>query len=95
MTPGSLLTQGFGKGRSSYMMIDCEDLGSDWMVRQNKLPKEGSLLNRINNKGLLTFTDFHFLFLLMSTPRRYVDMLFHAFDVSADGNVEAKVVKID
>ena len=26
----------------------------------------------------------------MSTPRRYVDMVFHAFDVSADGNVEAK-----
>ena len=27
----------------------------------------------------------------MSTPRRYVDMIFHAFDVSADGNIEAKV----
>ena len=26
----------------------------------------------------------------MSTPRRYVDMVFHAFDVSADGNVESK-----
>ena len=62
------------------------------MINQNELPADGSsLLNKLNSKGLLTYTDFHFLFLLMSTPRRYVDMVFHAFDVSADGNVEAKV----
>ena len=89
MTPGSSIGQEFGKGRSSYMTIEETDLGADWLVSQNKVPREG-LLNEMNEKGLLTYTDFHFLFLLMSTPRRYVDMVFHAFDVSADGNVESK-----
>eukprot|EP00092_Neocalanus_flemingeri_P087776 GFUD01110835.1.p1 GENE.GFUD01110835.1~~GFUD01110835.1.p1 ORF type:complete len:434 (+),score=104.54 GFUD01110835.1:31-1332(+) len=90
MTPGSSLSQGFGKRRSSYMTIEEEDLGAEWLISQNELPREGSLLNRLNKKGLLTYTDYHFLFLLMSTPRRYSDMVFHAFDVSADGNIEAK-----
>ena len=40
---------------------------------------------------MLTFQDFCFLLNLLSTPRRYVDIGFHCFDVSADGNVEAKV----
>ena len=91
MSPGSSISQGFGKGRSSYLTIEEEDLGAEWMKTQNELPEDGSFLNKLNSKGLLTYTDFHFLFLLMSTPRRYVDMVFHAFDVSADGNVEAKV----
>merc|ERR1719472_350477 len=57
----------------------------------NKLPVNGSnLLNAINKHGLLTYTDYHFLLLLMSTPTRYLDIIFHGFDVSADGSVEAK-----
>jgi len=90
MTPGSSISQGFGKGRSSYLSIGQDDLGAEWMISQNELPGKETLLNKLNSKGLLTFIDFHFLFLLMSTPRRYIDMVFHAFDVSADGNVEAK-----
>ena len=43
-------------------------------------------------QGLLSYTDFHFLLLLMSTPTRYLDIIFRGFDISADGNVEAKVV---
>ena len=43
-------------------------------------------------QGLLSYTDFHFLLLLMSTPTRYLDIIFHGFDISADGNVEAKVI---
>ena len=42
-------------------------------------------------QGLLSYTDFHFLLLLMSTPTRYLDIIFRGFDISADGNVEAKV----
>ena len=91
MTPGSSIGHAFGKGKGSYMTITEEDLDAEWMTSQNQIPgpKDG-LLNEINRKGLMTYTDFHFLFLLMSTPRRYVDMIFHAFDVSADGNIEAK-----
>ena len=51
-----------------------------------------NFLNAINEHGLLSFSDFHFLLLLMSTPTRYLDIIFHGFDVSADGSVEAKVV---
>ena len=92
MTPGSSIGHAFGKGKGSYMIITEEDLDAEWMTSQNQIPgpKDG-LLNEINKNGLMTYTDFHFLFLLMSTPRRYVDMIFHAFDVSADGNIEAKV----
>ena len=92
MTPGSSIGHAFGKGKGSYMIITEDDLDAEWMTSQNQIPgpKDG-LLNEINKNGLMTYTDFHFLFLLMSTPRRYVDMIFHAFDVSADGNIEAKV----
>jgi len=91
MTPGSSIGHAFGKGKGSYMIINEDDLDAEWMTSQNQIPgpKDG-LLNEINKNGLMTYTDFHFLFLLMSTPRRYVDMIFHAFDVSADGNIEAK-----
>ena len=91
MTPGSSIGHAFGRGKGSYMAITEEDVNADWMSSQNAIPGSPTgLLNEINKRGLLTYTDFNFLFLLMSTPRRYVDMIFHAFDVSADGNVEAK-----
>ena len=48
-------------------------------------------LPQIQRNGLLTFVDFSFLLNILSTPRRYMDIAFHAFDVSADGNCEAKV----
>ena len=79
-----------------------------FLKNSNKLPVQGgTLLNSINEKvsyfnvhtsnvaiiqGLLSYTDFHFLLLLMSTPTRYLDIIFRGFDISADGNVEAKVV---
>ena len=50
-----------------------------------------NFLNAINEHGLLSYSDYHFLLLLMSTPTRYLDMIFHGFDISADGSVEAKV----
>ena len=91
MTPGSSIGHAFGRGKGSYMAISEEDVNAEWMASQNQIPgSPNGILNEINRKGLLTYTDFNFLFLLMSTPRRYVDMIFHAFDVSADGNVEAK-----
>ena len=46
---------------------------------------------QIQRHGLLTYVDFSFLLNILSTPRRYLDIAFHAFDVSADGNCEAKV----
>ena len=52
------------------MQIAEDDLNADWMSSQNMIPgSPNGLLNEINKRGLLTYTDFNFLFLLMSTPR--------------------------
>ena len=52
------------------MQIAEDDLNADWMSSQNMIPgSPKGLLNEINKRGLLTYTDFNFLFLLMSTPR--------------------------
>ena len=46
---------------------------------------------QIQKEGLLTFMDFCFLLNIMTTPRRFMDMAFHAFDVGADGAVGIEV----
>jgi len=89
-TPGSFIRDGYANGGSNYILIEEEDIGADWMVEQNELTEKTGFLNELNSKGLLTLLDFHFLFLLVATPPRYVETIFHAFDISADGNVEAK-----
>ena len=92
MTPGSSLSEEMMFGKSAYKQITNSELNSNFIVNMNKLPVNGSnLLNAINEHGLLSYTDFHFLLLLMSTPTRYLDIIFHGFDISADGSVEAKV----
>ena len=95
MTPGSHLGEEVMFGKSAYKQIAPSELNSKYVRNANKMPlaREGSLLNSINDHGLLSYTDFHFLLLLMSTPTRYLDIIFHGFDISADGSVEAKVAK--
>ena len=94
MTPGSSLSEEMMFGKSAYKQITNSELNSNLTVNMNKLPvnSDSNLLNTINEHGLLSYTDFHFLLLLMSTPTRYLDIIFHGFDISADGSVEAKVV---
>ena len=96
MTPGSHLGEEVMFGKSAYKQIAPSELNSKYVRNANKMPlaREGSLLNSINDHGLLSYTDFHFLLLLMSTPTRYLDIIFHGFDISADGSVEAKVAKL-
>ena len=92
MTPGSSLSEDMMVGKSAYKQIETSEVNSKFVKNANKLPlREETLLNMINAEGLLTYTDYHFLLLLMSTPTRYLDIIFHGFDVSADGSVEAKV----
>ena len=94
-TPGSYIKHEHAHSSSSHQVIEEEDVGSDWIISQNTLPVDGCFLNKLNDKGLLTYLDFHFLFLLISTPKRYLETIFHAFDISADGKVEAKVFYFD
>ena len=93
-TPGSYIRQEYAHGCSSHQIIGEEDIASDWMVSKNELTADGYLLNKLNSKGLLTYLDFHFLFLLLSTPKRYLDTIFHAFDINANGKVTANVSKV-
>jgi len=92
VTPGSSLSHGVGRG--VYTVIDQNEIRTTKMYDLEKLPTERrgeiSVLNEIQKEGLLTYDDFCFLVNILSTPRRYMDIAFHFFDVSADGLVEAK-----
>merc|ERR1712141_486590 len=91
-TPGSSLSHGTGSG--VYTIVNDSEVCSPTTYENEKIPTEhdghSSLLNEIQKEGMLTYQDFCFLLNLLSTPRRYMDIAFHCFDVSADGNVEAK-----
>jgi len=56
----------------------------------DKSPLGKSILNEVGSQGLLSYSDFCFLLTLLSTPPRYIDTAFHLFDVTGDGNIEAK-----
>jgi len=92
VTPGSSL--GHGVGRGVYTLIDKKDICSQKMLDEENLPTqsrhEKSVLNEIQKEGLLTYDDFSFLVNILSTPRRYMDIAFHLFDVNADGIVNDK-----
>jgi len=92
VTPGSSMSHGVGRG--VYTIVDKNDIISAKMYEDEKLPTERrgeiSVLNEIQKEGLLTYDDFAFMVNILSTPRRYMDIAFHFFDVSADGQVEAK-----
>merc|ERR1712203_945384 len=67
MTPGSHLGEEAMFGKSVYKQIAPTELNSKYVREANKMPvaREGSLLNAINEHGLLSYTDFHFLLQLM------------------------------
>merc|ERR1711890_92171 len=77
-------------GRGVYTSVTKEDIHSKELYDMEKIPCKDSILNGIQKGGLLTYIDFIFLTHILATPRRYMDIAFHAFDVSADGDIEAK-----
>merc|ERR1712080_362862 len=77
-------------GRGVYTSVTKEDIHSKELYDMEKIPCKDSILNKIQAEGLLTYMDFIFLTHILATPRRYMDIAFHAFDVSADGDIEAK-----
>ena len=46
---------------------------------------------QIQKQGMITYTDFCFLTNILATPHRYLDIAFLAFDITGDGEIEAKV----
>lgn len=90
LIPGSSITHGTGlKSEKDYVIITDEDLASDKLYQSEEIPVPNSILNRIQKQGLLTYTDFCFLMNILAIPMRYLDIAFLAFDITADGHVNA------
>ena len=53
-TPGSYLRDSYAKGGSNYIIIEKDDIGSDWIVQENELSEVAEFLNKLNSRGLLT-----------------------------------------
>jgi len=87
ITPDCTLLHGVGSG--AHVEITREEIESGKAIVL-KSPTETSILNKIGEHGLLSYQDYNFLIAIISTPRRYIDTVFNLFDVTGDGNVEAK-----
>lgn len=49
-----------------------------------------SILNKIGELGLITYSDYCLLLALLSTPKRFINTVFNLLDVTGDGNIEPK-----
>merc|ERR1719192_793394 len=87
ITPDCSLVHGMGAGAHMEVTDKEVDEGKFYM---DKSPLTKSVLNDIGAQGLLSYSDFCFLLTLLSTPPRYIETAFNLFDVTGDGNIEAK-----
>jgi len=87
ITPDCRLAHGVGAG-AHVDVTEVEVAKNDFYLE--KSPIKGSILNEIGAQGLLSYSDFCFLLTMLSTPQRYIDTAFNLFDVTGDGNIEAK-----
>merc|ERR1719187_2975898 len=87
ITPDCHLAHGVGAGAHVDVTSD-QVAKSDFYL--DKSPKKDGILNEIGAHGLLSYSDFCFLLTMLSTPQRYIDTAFNLFDVTGDGNIEAK-----
>merc|ERR1712215_635950 len=87
ITPDCRLAHGVGAG-AHVDVTEVEVAKNDFYLE--KSPIKGSILNEIGAHGLLSYSDFCFLLTMLSTPQRYIDTAFNLFDVTGDGDIEAK-----
>jgi len=87
ITPDCTLVHGMGAGVHMEATDKEVEEGKFYM---DKSPLSKSVLNDIGAQGLLSYSDFCFLLTLLSTPPRYTETAFNLFDVTGDGNIEAK-----
>jgi Ca2+-binding EF-hand superfamily protein len=87
VTPDCKLVHGVGPG--VYVEVNQQEIDAGKVVMESS-PVSGSVLNEIGKLGLLSYQDFCFLLALISTPKRYIETTFNMFDVTGDGNIEAK-----
>merc|ERR1712183_1094687 len=87
ITPDCTLAHGVGAG-AHVDVTESEVAKCEFYIQ--KSPLKNSILNNIGELGLLSYSDFCFLLTMLSTPQRYIDTAFNLFDVTGDGNIEAK-----
>merc|ERR1712106_1136673 len=87
ITPDCHLAHGVGAG--AHVDVTSEEVAKNDFY-MDKSPIKGGILNDIGSLGLLSYSDFCFLLTMLSTPQRYIDTAFNLFDVTGDGNIEAK-----
>jgi len=87
ITPDCQLAHGVGAG--VHVDVTAEQLAAH-EFEMMKSPKKDGILNEIGSHGLLSYSDFCFLLTMLSTPQRYIETAFNLFDVTGDGNIEAK-----
>jgi len=87
ITPDCHLAHGVGAG--AHVDVTSEQVATNDFYL-DKSPKKDGILNEIGAHGLLSYSDFCFLLTMLSTPQRYIDTAFNLFDVTGDGNIEAK-----
>ena len=78
-------------GHANYIHVTSQQFGEMGMKQS---PLEKSILNEIGANGLLSYNDFCFLLIILSTPKRYLQTAFNILDINGDGRLEAKVVGI-
>ena len=85
VTPDCSIHPGAGSGY--YEEISEERLPK---TKLDKSTAKDSVLNAIGENGLLSYNDYCFLLTLLSTPTRFIDTAFNVFDLTGDGQMEAK-----
>jgi len=87
VTPDCKTIHGVGSG--AHVKVTKEEIEAGKVIHL-KSTVEKSILNEIGDSGLLSYQDYSVFLALLSTPRRYIDTIFNLFDVTGDGQVEAK-----
>merc|ERR1711935_875971 len=85
--PDCTLFHGVGSGIHVDVTEEEVNAGS---IYSEKSPVNESVLNKLGENGLLSYSDYCFLLTLLSTPIRFTDTAFNLFDVTGDGEIEAK-----
>merc|ERR550519_699042 len=87
ITPDCSVAFGVGSGVHVDVSEKEVELGNYYWMK-SKIGE--SVLNRIGEHGLISYTDYCFLLSMLSTPKRYINTNFNMFDVNGDGKIDIK-----
>jgi Ca2+-binding EF-hand superfamily protein len=86
ITPG--MKQPEGLGLDQFRKFDLQKLNRSHKDELECGLSEGSIFYKLGQSGLISFSDYIFLLVLLSTPPRMFEIAFKMFDLNGDGDVE-------